>query len=77
MDPKVKQIEFMELYEPCRESLVRFAHAMARNREDALDLVQETTLKAFDSFEKLKNKQAFKSYMFTIASRISESQHQT
>ncbi|MFC2131753.1 RNA polymerase sigma factor, partial [Bacteroidota bacterium] len=44
--------------------------AMTRNREDTLDLVQETILKAFESFENLKDPQAFKSYLFTIASRI-------
>lgn len=70
MDLKQKQEEFLRLYQPCRASLVRFARAMAGNREDALDLVQETTLRAFDSYDKLKNPQAIKSYLFTIASRI-------
>ena len=72
MNSQEKQEAFLELYEPCRESLVRFARAIVRNREDALDLVQETTLKAFDSFEKLKNPKAFTSYLFTIASRLNQ-----
>ncbi len=70
MDLNKKQEEFMALYEPCREGLVRFAKAMARNNDEAMDLVQEATLKAFDSFHTLKNPVAFKSWMFTIASRI-------
>ena len=65
-----KQKAFLELYEQSRENLVRFAKAMTRNTEESMDLVQETTLQAFDSFEKLKNPQAFTSYLFTIASRI-------
>jgi RNA polymerase sigma-70 factor (ECF subfamily) len=70
MNPEEKQIQFLELYEPCRESLVRFTKAMVKNSDEVMDIVQETTLKAYDGFEKLKNPQAFKSYLFTIASRI-------
>ncbi len=65
-----KQKEFLELYEPSRESLVRFARSMSRNNEDAKDLVQDTILTAFDKFQNLKNHQAFTSFLFTIASRI-------
>lgn len=72
MNPKDKQEAFLKLYEPCRENLVRFSRAIVKNREDAMDLVQETTLKAFDSFEKLKNPKAFMSYLFTIASRLNQ-----
>jgi RNA polymerase sigma-70 factor, ECF subfamily len=70
MNPEEKQIQFLELYEPCRESLVRFTKAMVKNSDEVMDIVQETTLKAYDGFEKLQNPQAFKSYLFTIASRI-------
>lgn len=65
-----KQIAFLELYEPRRENLVRFAKAIVKNREEAMDLVQETTLQAYKGFEKLKNPAAFTSFLFTIASRI-------
>ena len=74
MNIERKQIEFMKLYEPCREGLVRFSKAITRGREDAMDLVQDTTLKAFDNFEKLKNPIAFKSYLFSIASRLHKRQ---
>ncbi len=65
-----KQEIFLELYEECRESLVRFAKSMTRNTEEAKDLVQETTLAAYERFETLKNHKAFLSFLFTIASRI-------
>ena len=65
-----KQEIFLELYEECRESLVRFARSMTRSPEEAKDLVQETTLAAYERFESLKNHKAFLSFLFTIASRI-------
>lgn len=75
MDISVKQEQFLELYEQSRVGLVRFARSMARNPEDAKDLVQETTLAAFERFETLKSPQAFKSFLFTIASRIHKRQN--
>lgn len=69
-----KQEKFLELYEECRESLVRFARSMTRNPEEAKDLVQETTLAAYERFESLKNEKAFLSFLFTIASRIHKRQ---
>jgi len=67
---KAKQEEFLSLLEPIRVKLSRFARAMAQNREEAKDLASETILIAYTNFEKLKNKQAFLSYLFTIASRL-------
>jgi len=75
MDIVDKQEQFLELFEDCRESLVRFARAMTRNAEDAKDLVQDTTLAAYEGFERLKNPAAFKSFLFTIASRIYKRQN--
>lgn len=74
MDNEEKQIVFLELYEESRESLVRYAKSIARNYQDAMDLVQETTLKAYDGFEMLNNRQAFKSYLFSIAARTHKRQ---
>lgn len=67
-----KQEIFLELYEQCRESLVRYARSIARNNEDTKDLIQETTLIAYERFESLKNHKAFTSFLFTIASRINK-----
>lgn len=65
-----KNNNFLELFEPNRSSLWRFSLALTRDKEDAKDLVSETALKAYESFENLRDKQAFKSYLFSIASRI-------
>ena len=67
---KAKQEEFLSLLEPIRVKLSRFVRAIAQDREEAKDLASETILVAFTNFEKLKNKQAFLSYLFTIASRL-------
>lgn len=69
MDNVTKE-QFLKQLETCRLSLSRFTRAMARDYEEAKDLMSETILKAYEGYEKLDNKQAFQSYLFTIASRI-------
>ena len=65
-----KQNEFINLLELSRVHLSRFVRAMTLSREEAQDIVSETILLAFQSFDKIKNKDSFKSYLFTIASRL-------
>lgn len=60
----------MKLLEPAHSNLSRFARAIASNTDDARDLVCETILRAYESFDNLKSKGAFTSFLFTIASRI-------
>lgn len=64
-----KHINFLELYEPIADNLWRFCLFLARDRQDAKDLLSETLLIAYSSFEKIKGKEAFLSYVFTIARR--------
>lgn len=70
MSDSEKQKRFLELFEPCRESLVKFSKAMTRDSEATKDLVQETILRAFDKFETINSPVAFKSFLFSVASRI-------
>lgn len=65
-----KQEKFLELFEPVRADLSRFAYAITQNREDAYDLVSDTVLAAYESFENIRKKEAFKSWLFTVASRL-------
>jgi RNA polymerase sigma-70 factor, ECF subfamily len=65
-----KQIEFMKLYEPVHNSFVRFCAAKAYGVMETGDLVNETILNAFADFEKLKEKKAFLSYLFSIACNV-------
>jgi len=43
---------------------------MVWNKEDVKGVISETLLKTYENFEKLRNKEALLSYMFTIATRI-------
>lgn len=65
-----KQIEFMNLYEPVHNSFVRFCAAKSYGVLETEDLVNETIMNAFANFEKLKERKAFLSYLFSIASNI-------
>jgi RNA polymerase sigma-70 factor (ECF subfamily) len=65
-----QQKEFLELLKPVQAGLQRYARCLTRNTEDARDLVSDTLLAAIDGFARLKKKESFKSYVFTIATRI-------
>jgi RNA polymerase sigma-70 factor, ECF subfamily len=69
-----KQREFLALLMPVLPKLSRFCQAMCRdkhgpNGERAKDLVSETILKAYEHFDKIREPNAFLSYLFTIATR--------
>ena len=67
---KERRERFMRLYEPLRPRLARFAAAMTNDREEARDLVAETTLAAYEGFDDLRDERAFLSWLFTIAGRL-------
>lgn len=67
---KQKQRAFLELFEPIRKDLSRFVMAMANSSFDAKDIINETLLIAYENFGQVKEPKAFKSYLFTIASRL-------
>jgi RNA polymerase sigma-70 factor (ECF subfamily) len=62
--------QFMVLFRPLHARLDRFARAMTGDIEEARDLVHDTVVVAFEGFERVKDRQAFLSYLFTIASRL-------
>lgn len=72
MNISEKQNEFLELFEPIRTNLSGFCRALAKDKDDAKDLMSETVLKTFETFERITNPLAFKSYMFSIASRLNK-----
>ena len=65
-----KQDRFMSLYQPLHARLSRFVQTLVWDNEEAKDVVSETVLVAFESFEKLQNETAFLSYLFSIASNL-------
>lgn len=57
---------FMVLYEMVYKDLYRLAYYYLGNSQDAEDVVSETVLKAYENFRKLRNEDAFKSWIFKI-----------
>ena len=70
MQKKEIDTQFLELFEKYRRDLSNFSMALTRDREKAKDLVADTILLAYESFHKLQKPESFKSYLFTIASRV-------
>jgi RNA polymerase sigma-70 factor (ECF subfamily) len=69
-----KQREFLALLMPVLPKLSRFCQAMCRDKHGidgnrTKDLVSETILKAYEHFDKIREPNAFLSYLFTIAAR--------
>lgn len=57
---------FSRLYAIVYEELYRTAFFSLRNEHDAADAVSETVLDAFSSIKKLRNEEAFRSWIFKI-----------
>lgn len=53
-----------------QSNLMNFAISLTSNREDANDLLQDTTLKALDNEDKFEPESNFKSWVFTIMRNI-------
>ncbi len=61
---------FLRLFEPQRSALWRFVRSMVRTDHEAEDMMSETVLQAYQSIHKLRDEQAFVSFLFTIAHRL-------
>ncbi|WCR25821.1 sigma-70 family RNA polymerase sigma factor [Paenibacillus thiaminolyticus] len=59
--------ELYTLIEENKERLYRLAFSFVRNREEALDIVQETVYKAIISVGQLRQPQFLKTWLFRIA----------
>lgn len=56
----------MEAYESVYEDLYRLAYYYLGNPQDAEDAVGETVLKAYEKFDSLRSKEAFRAWIFAI-----------
>jgi RNA polymerase sigma-70 factor (ECF subfamily) len=68
--PATRQEQFMKLYEPAHARLARYVQTLVWNKEEASDIISETVLRAYESFEKIRNSGSFMFYLFTIARRL-------
>jgi RNA polymerase sigma-70 factor (ECF subfamily) len=66
MDANMFQSQLMKL----QHNLLNFAYMLTANRDDAYDLLQDTTLKALDNHEKYVDNTNFKGWVFTIMRNI-------
>jgi len=53
-----------------QDNLLNFAYMLTSNRDDAYDLLQDTTLKALDNQDKYAENTNFKGWVFTIMRNI-------
>lgn len=58
---------FTALIDGMQERLYRMAYSYVRNKDDALEIVQETVYKAYISIHKLQQPQYFKTWLTKIA----------
>lgn len=65
-----KNTDFIKLYDPIHDQFYRFCRAISGNADDAEDLLQDSILNVIQSFEKIRDKSAFKAYLFSVASNL-------
>ena len=76
LEEKVKKAQkgddnaFYELISEKKEVLYKLAYTYVKNKDDALDIIQETIYKAYMSINKLKEPKFFNTYITTINERI-------
>jgi len=61
---------FAHMYETVYKDLYRFALCMMRHTQDAEDAVSEAVISAYENVNKLRDQDAFKSWMFKILSNV-------
>lgn len=66
----MKTISFKKELVKVQDELFRFAYKLTSDREDANDLLQETSLKALDNQDKFTPDTNFKGWMYTIMRNI-------
>lgn len=59
--------EFLRLFEPVQKNIFFLILSIVRNRDDADDVFQDTALKAYTSFKKLRDKRKFNAWVSKIA----------
>ena len=62
--------QFSKMYAAVYQDLYRYALCMMKNPQDAEDAVSDAVLAAFENIGKLKNPDAFRSWIFTITANV-------
>lgn len=61
---------FEELIAQYQQGIINHAYSMFLNREDALDMAQETFIKAFNAISGFNRQSSFKTWLFRIATNV-------
>ena len=69
---KTRHFEFLELYEPIHKQFAQFCRAISGNKPDAEDVMNDAILAVLENMGSLKDKNAFKPYIFSIASNLNK-----
>lgn len=70
MEDRERNKEFTEHYLACYSQLEKYCRALTADDESAKELIAETVAKAFENFEKMRDKSKFKFYLFSISSNL-------
>ena len=70
MELSTSSASFKDKLMSLQSNLLNFAFMLTSNRDDAYDLLQDTTLKALDNEEKFVDNTNFKGWVFTIMRNI-------
>ena len=62
--------EFDEIYRLYSADLYRFILGLCKNETTAMDIMQDTMLRAIEHFDRFKGECSIKSYLFTIARNL-------
>ncbi|MDR1336432.1 MAG: RNA polymerase sigma factor [Tannerella sp.] len=66
----MKTVQFQEKLLGMQENMMNFALSLTANRDDAKDLMQETSLKVLDNKEKFVDNRNFKGWVLTVMRNI-------
>ena len=66
----MNSLKFQDRLLDLQDNLLNFAYMLTSNREEAKDLLQDTTLKALDNEDKYIDNVNFKGWVFTIMRNI-------
>jgi len=69
---KEHHTEFIKLYDPIHQQFCKYCRAISGNTVDSDDLIQETVLTVLENFDKIRDKSAFKPYMFRVACNLNK-----
>lgn len=73
--PTARQDAFMDLLRPFQARLEAYLRSMTTDREEARDILQDTIVIAWQNFDTVRDRSAFRSYVYTIASNLIKRRH--